>query len=74
MSFLKFLLDVCVIINFLGALLLENAMLDISPEDAVDLNKKRRMLRWDAKKKKFVKVKCHFLLSYPIFLILYAKK
>jgi ATP-dependent RNA helicase DDX54/DBP10 len=40
-----------------GAVMLESAMLDIMPEDAVDMNKKRRMLRWDAKKRKFVKVR-----------------
>jgi len=30
-------------------------LLDISPDDAVDLNNKRRIMRWDAKKNKFVK-------------------
>lgn len=35
---------------------LDRAMLDISPDDAVDLNNKKRILRWDAKKRKFVKV------------------
>lgn len=35
---------------------MDNAMLDISPDDAMELNKKRKMLRWDAKKRKFVKV------------------
>lgn len=30
-------------------------MLDISPDDAVDMNNKKRILRWDAKKRKFVK-------------------
>lgn len=34
---------------------LDRAMLDISPDDAVDLNNKKRILRWDAKKRKFVK-------------------
>lgn len=36
--------------------MIESAMLDIAPEDAMELNKKKRMLRWDAKKRKFVKV------------------
>ena len=36
--------------------MLENALLDLMPEDAVAMNNQRRMLRWDAKKRKFVKV------------------
>ena len=40
-----------------GAFSLESALLDVSPEDALELNKKRRVLRWDAKKRKFVKVR-----------------
>ena len=35
---------------------LESAYLDLQPDTALDLNKKRRLLRWDAKKRKFVKV------------------
>lgn len=34
---------------------LERALLDVAPDDAMDMNKKRRMMRWDAKKRKFVK-------------------
>lgn len=34
---------------------MDRAMLDISPDDAVDMNNKKRILRWDAKKRKFVK-------------------
>ena len=34
---------------------LESAFLDVTPDTALDLNKKRRILRWDAKKRKFVK-------------------
>lgn len=34
---------------------MDRALLDISPDDAVDLNNKKRILRWDAKKRKFVK-------------------
>ena len=29
--------------------------MDICPDNAMDLNNKKRMLRWDAKKSKFVK-------------------
>ena len=36
--------------------MLESALLDVSPDEALDLNKKKRMMRWDAKKRKFVKV------------------
>jgi ATP-dependent RNA helicase DDX54/DBP10 len=36
--------------------MLESAMLDLMPEEAVEMNRKRRMMRWDAKKRKFVKV------------------
>jgi DBP10CT (NUC160) domain len=39
----------------LGVSKLENAFLDLQPDNALDLNKKRRLLRWDAKKRKFVK-------------------
>lgn len=35
---------------------LESAFLNVDPDEAIDLNKKKRMLRWDAKKRKFVKV------------------
>lgn len=40
---------------FADALKMDRALLDISPDDAVDLNNKKRILRWDAKKRKFVK-------------------
>jgi ATP-dependent RNA helicase DDX54/DBP10 len=36
--------------------MLENALLDVHPDEAMELNKKKRMMRWDAKKRKFVKV------------------
>jgi ATP-dependent RNA helicase DDX54/DBP10 len=36
--------------------MLENAMLDLTPDDALEMNKKKKMLRWDSKKRKFVKV------------------
>ena len=34
---------------------LNHAYLDVDPDDAVDINRKKRVLRWDAKKRKFVK-------------------
>ena len=40
----------------LNAAALEAAMLDVAPDNAVDINNKRRVNRWDAKKRKFVKV------------------
>ena len=36
--------------------MIESAILDIAPDDAMEMNKKKRMLRWDTKKRKFVKV------------------
>ena len=36
--------------------MLENALLDLAPDEALEMNRKRKMLRWDAKKRKFVKV------------------
>jgi hypothetical protein len=38
-----------------SANMLESALLDVAPDTATDLNSKRRFLRWDAKKRKFVK-------------------
>lgn len=35
--------------------MLESALLDVAPDDALELNKKKRVMRWDAKKRKFVK-------------------
>jgi hypothetical protein len=40
----------------IDAVMLENAILDIAPDDALEMNKKKRMMRWDTKKRKFVKV------------------
>lgn len=34
---------------------LEEAILDVNPDEAIELNKKRRILHWDVRKKKFVK-------------------
>jgi ATP-dependent RNA helicase DDX54/DBP10 len=45
-----------------SANILEQSMLDVIPEEILELNKKRRLLRWDAKKRKFVKVCCSLYL------------
>jgi ATP-dependent RNA helicase DDX54/DBP10 len=37
------------------AALMESAMLDVAPDEAMAINKQRRIMRWDAKKRKFVK-------------------
>jgi ATP-dependent RNA helicase DDX54/DBP10 len=37
--------------------MLESALLDVDPDDAMELNRKKRIMRWDAKKRKFVKVR-----------------
>ncbi|CAN0525874.1 unnamed protein product, partial [Ectocarpus sp. 12 AP-2014] len=34
---------------------LEEAILDVNPDEAVDMAKKQRLLHWDSRKKKFVK-------------------
>ena len=39
-----------------NANMIEQALLDVIPEDIAELNKKRKLMRWDAKKRKFVKV------------------
>ena len=39
----------------LGANMLEYALLDIAPDTVDEMNNKRRIMRWDAKKRKFVK-------------------
>lgn len=44
-----------VYLSGIGVTKLESAFLDLQPDNALDLNKKRRLLRWDAKKRKFVK-------------------
>lgn len=50
--------------------MLENAILDLTPEDAMEMNKKKRLLRWDAKKKKFVKVStCISIVSKLIYIV-----
>jgi hypothetical protein len=37
------------------AAMMESAMLDVAPDEALAMNKQRRIMRWDAKKRKFVK-------------------
>jgi len=37
------------------AAMMEAAMLDVAPDDAMNLTKARRIMRWDAKKRKYVK-------------------
>jgi ATP-dependent RNA helicase DDX54/DBP10 len=44
-------------------MMLESALLDVAPDEALELNKKKRMLRWDVKKRKFVKV-CYYICLY----------
>jgi ATP-dependent RNA helicase DDX54/DBP10 len=44
------------ILSYQGAAMLESALLDLAPDEALEMNRKRKMLRWDAKKRKFVKV------------------
>jgi ATP-dependent RNA helicase DDX54/DBP10 len=38
-----------------NATMLESAFLDVQPDNALDLNRKQRVTRWDEKKRKFVK-------------------
>ncbi len=33
-------------------------MIDVNPDEAIEMNKKKKLTRWDAKKGKFVKVSC----------------
>jgi superfamily II DNA/RNA helicase len=37
------------------AAMMEAAMIDVNPDEANDMNNKRRIMRWDAKKRKYVK-------------------
>lgn len=34
---------------------LQEAILDVNPDEAVDMAKKKRLLHWDSRKKKYVK-------------------
>ncbi|RLN87520.1 hypothetical protein BBJ28_00012562, partial [Nothophytophthora sp. Chile5] len=42
---------------------LEEAILDVNPDEAIEMNKKRRILHWDVRKKKFVKTTAGELTS-----------
>lgn len=42
---------------------LEEAILDVNPDEALEMNKKRRILHWDVRKKKFVKTTAGELTS-----------
>jgi hypothetical protein len=55
---------------FAGAQMMESAIMDVAPDEAMEMNKKKRMLRWDAKKRKFVKVRP--LLCLPMAACLHA--
>lgn len=47
-----------------GATMMDKAMLGVSPEDELDNTRKKKMMRWDPKKRKFVKVShYHSVLS-----------
>jgi CO dehydrogenase/acetyl-CoA synthase alpha subunit len=39
----------------MSAAFMESAMLDISPEDQLDMARKKKITHWDEKKRKFVK-------------------
>ncbi len=39
-----------------GATMMDKAMLGVSPEDELDNTRKKKLMRWDPKKRKFVKV------------------
>ena len=40
--------------------------IDVIPDEIADLNKKRKMMRWDAKKRKFVKVRNKYIVNMLI--------
>ncbi|CAI5746009.1 unnamed protein product [Peronospora destructor] len=42
-------------VNAFAEARLEEAILDVNPDEAIEMNKKRRILHWDVRKKKFVK-------------------
>jgi hypothetical protein len=45
----------CFFVFRLGASMMEKAMIDINPDEAIEMSKKKKLMRWDAKKGKFVK-------------------
>ncbi|CAH0513218.1 unnamed protein product [Peronospora belbahrii] len=50
-------------VNAFAEARLEEAILDVNPDEAIEMNKKRRILHWDARKKKFVKTTAGELTS-----------
>ena len=50
---------------------LESSFLDVLPEEALEMNKKRRILRWDAKKRKFVKQSLGSKIYYTYYYYYY---
>lgn len=50
-------------VNVFAEARLEEAILDVNPDEAIEMNKKRRILHWDTRKKKFVKTTAGELTS-----------
>jgi ATP-dependent RNA helicase DDX54/DBP10 len=50
-------------VNSFAEARLEEAILDVNPDEAIEMNKKRRILHWDVRKKKFVKTTAGELTS-----------
>ncbi|KAG6974743.1 hypothetical protein JG688_00002915 [Phytophthora aleatoria] len=50
-------------VNAFAEARLEEAILDVNPDEAIEMNKKRRILHWDVRKKKFVKTTAGELTS-----------
>ncbi|OWZ15018.1 DEAD/DEAH box RNA helicase [Phytophthora megakarya] len=50
-------------VNAFAEARLEEAILDVNPDEAIEMNKKRRILHWDIRKKKFVKTTAGELTS-----------
>ncbi|KAI9921097.1 hypothetical protein PsorP6_000650 [Peronosclerospora sorghi] len=51
-------------VNAFAEARLEEAILDVNPDEAIAMNKKRRILHWDTRKKKFVKTTAGELTSH----------
>ena len=56
-----------------GATMMDKAMLGVSPEDELDNTRKKKLMRWDPKKRKFVKVWNHLLFHDSNLLFLLSK-
>ncbi|GMF22792.1 unnamed protein product [Phytophthora lilii] len=50
-------------VNAFAEARLEEAILDVNPDEAIEMNKRRRILHWDVRKKKFVKTTAGELTS-----------